>query len=319
MSAIIVSPFCYKDTKALIALWNRSLPIDGINLDIFERKVLLDPNFDAEGLFIAKTASYELVGFVLGIVRRVPLEGVGLQEEIGWITAMGIDPTYRQQGVGTQLWKAVESFFKMRNRKTVAIATYAPNYFVPGIDVNAYPDSVKFYEKLGFKITARPLSMDAYIWQFTIPEKILATEKRLLQEGIRIQTYERKYLIPYLAFMRKDMPGDWLRITRDNLSLLTYGRFKEEQIILAIKGEDEIIGYCQYEEEHLGPFGVSDRYQGKGIGSVIIARTVEQMRNRGHHNAWFLWTDDKAAAVYAKVGFKESRRYVVMKKELSYK
>jgi GNAT superfamily N-acetyltransferase len=316
MSNLTVSSFHYKDTPQLIALWNRSLPVDGINLDIFERKVLLDPNFELAGLQVAKTDSGQLVGFMYGVIFRVPLEGAGLMEDLGWITAMGVDPDFRHQGIGTKLWTAVESFFKARNRKIIAIATYAPNYFVPGIDINAYSDAVKFFDKLGFKQTARPLSMDAYIWQFTIPEKILETEKRLLLEGIRIQTYERKYLIPYFEFMRKDMPGNWIRIARDNLSLLTFGRFKEEQIILAIKGEDEIIGYCQYEEEHLGPFGVSDRFQGKGIGQVILARTVEQMRNRGHHNAWFLWTDDKAAVVYSKVGFKESRRYVVMKKEL---
>ncbi|MDI6784778.1 MAG: GNAT family N-acetyltransferase, partial [bacterium] len=221
MSNITVSSFHYKDTPQLIELWNRSLPIDGINLDIFERKVLLDPNFDPEGLCVAKTDSGELAGFILGIVRRVPLETVGLQEELGWISMFGIDPNERHQGVGLQLWYAVESFFKKRNRKFVAIATYAPNYFVPGIDINAYPDAIKFFEKLGFKITAKPLSMDAYIWQFTIPEKILETEKRLLQEGIRIQTYERKYLLPYFEFMRKDMSGDWLRISRDNLALLT--------------------------------------------------------------------------------------------------
>ncbi|MFB3894860.1 MAG: GNAT family N-acetyltransferase [bacterium] len=316
MNNITVAPFNYKDTQEIISLWNRCLPIDGINYDIFERKVLLDPNFDTEGFLVAKTDSGEIAGFIYGVVFRVPLEGAGMLEDLGWITAMGVDPAFRHQGVGLQLWTAVETFFKARNRKTVAIATYAPNYFVPGIDINAYPDAIKFFEKVGFKITARPLSMDAYIWQFTMPEKILETEKRLLQEGIRIQTYERKYLIPYLAFMRKDMPGNWIRIARDNLALLTYGRFKEEQIIIAIKGEDEIIGYCQYEEEHFGPFGVSDRFQGKGIGQVLLARTIEQMRNRGHHNAWFLWTDDKAAIVYSKVGFKESRRYAVLKKEL---
>ncbi|MCX7920160.1 MAG: GNAT family N-acetyltransferase [bacterium] len=316
MESISVAPFCYKDTEKLIALWNRCLPIDGITLDIFERKILLDPNFDIDGLQVAKTESGQLVGFMYGVVFRVPLEGAGMLEDLGWITAAGVDPDFRHRGIGLKLWTAVESFFKARNRKIIAIATYAPNYFVPGIDIHAYPEAVQFFEKVGFKITARPLSMDAHIWQFTIPEKILETEKRLLQEGIRIQKYERKYLIPYLEFMRKDMPGNWIRIARENLTLLTYGRFKEEQIFLAIKGDDEIIGYCQYEEEHFGPFGVSDRYQGKGIGQVLLARTIEQMRNRGHHNAWLLWTDDKASVVYSKVGFKESRRYVVMKKEL---
>ena len=83
-------------------------------------------------------------------------------------------------------------------------------------------------------------------------------------------------------------------------------------------GKPRIIGFCQHEHEHFGPFGVSDEYQGKGIGTVLLARTMYQMRLRGCHSAWVLWTGDRALkGVYGRLGFKLTRRFAIMKKELS--
>lgn len=314
MSTVRIRSFQGKDTQALIDLWNSSIPSDGITRDLLERKVLLDANFDSEGLLLAENED-RLLGFMLCIIRHIPKEKMGLQEELGWIPMTGVHPDYRRQGIATNIWLSAEAFFKKRNRKTIFVGAYSPNYFIPGIDLKIYAEAVRFFEKQGFTRGDTLLSMDASIVTFQIPEKILQTEERLTQEGITIQHYRRELLIPYMEFMKKYMSGGWTRLARENLSLLTIGKFKEEQIMLAIKG-NEVIGYAQFEEEHFGPFGVREDYQGKGIGTVILAKTIQTMHHRGHHSAWFLWTDDKAAHVYQKVGFKETRRFLIMRKEL---
>jgi GNAT superfamily N-acetyltransferase len=91
--------------------------------------------------------------------------------------------------------------------------------------------------------------------------------------------------------------------------------FFHDQITIAIHKE-EVVGYCQFEGSHFGPFGVSEKYQGKGIGTILLGETLKKMRMYGHHDAWVLWTDDLAAKVYSKFGFKETRRFVTLKKEL---
>lgn len=312
--SMIIRSFQGIDTQGLIEIWNQSVPSDGVTLDVLERKVLLDANFEADGLIVAEEDK-SLVGFMVCLVRRVPMEGVGLQENQGWVSMFGVHPEHRRKGIGTHIWKKAEEFFKKRNRKTVSISPYSPNYFVPGLDMEEYVDGIKFLEKMGFKQVVTSLSMDNQIITYRIPEKILENEKRLEKDGITIQPYRRGLLMPYMEFMKKHMPGDWIRLARENLALLTIGKFKEEQILVALKGE-EIIGYAQFEEEHFGPFGVRDDYQGKGIGGVILARTIETMHNRGHHCAWFLWTGDDAARLYQRVGFKETRRFAIMRKEL---
>jgi GNAT superfamily N-acetyltransferase len=111
------------------------------------------------------------------------------------------------------------------------------------------------------------------------------------------------------------MPTDWVRVERRNLKKISEGGFTENQITV-VTHDNKIIGYCQFEGSHFGPFGVSNKYQGRGIGTVLLARTIERMKREGHHDAWVMWTDDVAAKVYGKFGFTETRRFSILKKEL---
>ena len=112
----------------------------------------------------------------------------------------------------------------------------------------------------------------------------------------------------------RSMTSDWYRVARYNLHDMSRNLFNPDQITIAVQG-NVVIGYCQFEGSHFGPFGVSDKYQGKGIGTILLGRTLEKMRMYGYHDAWVLWTDDVAAKVYGKFGFKETRRFVVLKND----
>ncbi len=312
---VTIRAFEGPDTANLIELWNAALPFDGITLNIFERKVILDANRERDSLIVAEHNG-SLVGFILALVIRKPIENVGLREDSGFITAMGVHPDCRHQSIGKQLLERALEFFKARNRQFVYIAPYTPNYFVPGIDKDNYPEGIALFKSLGFEEYATAIAMDAPISKFTLSDTVLAKEKALAAEGIIVRPYSRADLVPYLEFMDRNMPGPWLEDARRNLLDLTRGLFEEDAIFLALK-DSRIIGYCQYEREHFGPFGVIDEFQGKGIGSVLLARTLYQMRLKGYHSAWVLWTGEQAAkGVYGQLGFTITRRFAMMKKAL---
>jgi len=116
--------------------------------------------------------------------------------------------------------------------------------------------------------------------------------------------------------MKLHMPGPWLEQARHNLASLVAGRFPAYGIQLACHG-DEIVGYCQFEGEHFGPFGVSEAWQGKGIGTVLVARTLCQMRKAHLHAAYVLWTGHRAAAgIYRRLGFWVTRRFAVLSRKI---
>lgn len=304
-----------RDTAQLLDCWARALPLDTITLDAFERKVLLDVNYERDSLIVAERGG-EIVGFVVCFVLNKPIEKVGHREDTGFITAMGVVPEVRKLGVGTMLLAAAEAFFAARGRHIVCIAPYTPNYFVPGVDKDRYADAVRFLEEHGYAEYSEGIAADALISKFEIPRDVLEKERKLAAEGIVVRQYQREDLVDYIQFQRDLMPGPWVEDARRNLIELSNGRFPCDAIWLAVD-KGKIIGFCQNEGDHFGPFGVSDDYQGRGIGSVLLARTMHQMRVRGYHCAWVLWTGERALkGVYGRLGFTLTRRFAIMKKDL---
>lgn len=317
---ISTSPVSGSDTKSILELWNRVIPLDAITLDTLESRVFLDENFDENTFLIAKDAGKPVGFMVSAYAGRVPLGDHDPDGDRCWITAFGVDQAYRRRGIATGMLSGLLDKYRQMGKKECFVATYAPGYFVPGIDVQEYPSAVAFLGKHGFRETYRPLSMDSPLALFKVTAELQEKEKRLGENGISIRPYERRDLFPFLKFLDANMPSDWVRVSRSNLRDLTRGIFQPDQVFIAVSPGpqgDEVIGYCQFEGAHFGPFGVASKYQGKGIGTVLLGRTMERMRARGLHNAYVLWTDDTAAKVYSKFGFKETRRFMVMRKSIA--
>ncbi len=73
-----------------------------------------------------------------------------------------------------------------------------------------------------------------------------------------------------------------------------------------------------HDAERFGPIGVeAQTHRGRGIGQVLMYRTLAAQRSAGYRVAFFLWSDDKTAArMYSAAGFRETRKFAYMKKEL---
>lgn len=321
-SPVNVRPFHGRDTRALLDCWEQALPLDAITLDQLESRVLLDENWERDSLAVALIDD-QLVGFIACYVLNKPIEKTGHRPTDGFISAFGVHPQHRGRGAGQALLAHAENFFRQRGRTQILLAPYTPNYFVPGVDKDAYADGLAFLQENGFTEYSEALAADALIGTFQLSDKVLQREADLAAEGIVIRHYQRDDLVHFLQFQRDLMPGPWVEDARRNLRELAAGRYPEDAIWLAIDTRSaapapHIIGFCQHEHEHFGPFGVSDDYQGKGIGTVLLARTLHQMRKKGCHSAWVLWTGQRALdGVYGRLGFTLSRRFAIMKKELA--
>lgn len=318
--AITLTTYSDQHRDELLALWAKALPLDAITIDTLETRVLLDENFDPETFLLARHDG-TLVGFILGVyAKRMPLGDADPDGKRCWVTALGVDPQSSLKEVGSRLISELEGRFRSLGKNECRVSGYPPGYFTPGIDKKAYMETLDLFLAHGYEPFHEALSMDASIVLFTIPERTVEIEKRLQAEGIRIRSYRRTDLVKFLQFLERWMPTDWVRVERRNLRKIAEGGFHPEQVMLVTKGPDgseDIIGYCQFEGSHFGPFGVSDEFQGRGIGTVLLGRTLERMRQEGYHNAWVMWTDDRAAKVYGKFGFTETRRFVLLKKILS--
>jgi GNAT superfamily N-acetyltransferase len=86
-------------------------------------------------------------------------------------------------------------------------------------------------------------------------------------------------------------------------------------LVVAIQ-DGQALGYAEHRAERFGPFGVNPDLRSRGIGRVLLAHTLREMLKKNYHAAWFLWTGDYAAKLYAQCGFHEVRRFAVLKHEL---
>ncbi len=313
--SLTISP--YEDCRRgeILALWARSSPLDVPSESIFESRLLLDDNFDADSFLLAQDGG-RIAGFAIGYAGdRMPLGDADREGTNAWITVIAIEPEADMATVGDALLGALEQRFIRLGKTSCSIANYPPAYITPGLDKRAAAPLIRYLESRGYAPFHEALSMDASIVLFTPDSAVETKETALRSQGIGFRTYRSSDLVRFLRFLEHSMPSDWVRVERRNLRKMAEGGFSPEQITVVTKGDD-IIGYCQFEGSHFGPFGVADAYQGHGIGTVLLSRTLERMRRAGYHDAWVMWTDDRAAKVYARFGFHETRRFVLLRKRL---
>lgn len=305
------------DESAVVQLWNRALPKDPITLDRFVRLVLLDGNFDPEGLRLAFSQG-ELVGCCYAVRRLMPMVGTDLEPENGWIPFSFVHEEHQRKGIGRALVEQALDFLGEKGRKNVFFASYAPNYILPGIDVETYPEGWEFLQKLGFVRLYTAAAMDLNLVGYAMPQDVRGLIKTREAEGYSFRSATSSDLVELIAFANQKFNPDWGRAIREGiLQGLPLNR------IFVARHNAKLVGFCLhggYEgvPERFGPFGVDEEERGKGLGKILLHLCLSSMRAQGLHGAWFLWTGETSPAgyLYQSVGFRVSRRFYICKKEL---
>lgn len=311
----IVRPYRPDDEAAVVQVWNAALSSDPISAATWRVKVLLDPNFDPAGCLIGEVGG-TVRGFLLSLTRRVPFFNDGLEPQAAWITAFGVDPDWQGRGIGSALLDAALERLRRLGRTTVTVSPYVPNYFTPGADAVAYERGIAFLIRRGFTVVARPLSMRAELTGFHIPVPIVATAARLQAEGVVIRPAVPSDIVPLLDLVRDHFSWDWHREASGVLGDLFAGDPRQVSMLVAVQ-DGTVLGYAEHRAERFGPFGVRPDLRGRGIGRVLLAATLVEMLKKNYHAAWFLWTGDDAARLYAQCGFHEVRRFAVLERSLT--
>jgi hypothetical protein len=106
-----------------------------------------------------------------------------------------------------------------QGREKLEISPYVPNYFAPGVDVDRYPEALKFLQnKFDFKVIERATSMGANLTNFQIPSEIEALERqRERDDGITIRMVTAADLPDLMPFIERYFGWDWRRHAQDYL------------------------------------------------------------------------------------------------------
>ena len=301
-----------EDIAEIIEIWNKALPEHQTNERLFIKNVLLDMNFDPEGFLVA-LRSGKPVGFVWAIVRSFPIDvGAVVDEDRGYLNVLALkDEVDVLGGVGEELIKAAEKYIFSRGKKKILVSGYTPNYVYPGQNAR-YQSYLELYKRHGYTEQKRNFSIKIDLSAFKENAEIESLISKRAGEG-----YELCHLTPELipALLSSVAPGWRHRYRRLLNECYDYERF------CIIKKDCEIVGSAIWGDpysnpERFGPYGVSEKYRGLGLGKMLLYYTLKTMKDKGLSYAWAQSTPSSgaAAAVYEKLGFERCDEFITLAK-----
>jgi GNAT superfamily N-acetyltransferase len=314
---VTITGFGAGDVAALVELWCRAAPADPITLQRFRDLVLLDVNFDPDGLKLGWRDG-TLIGAAYAVRRTTAAVGADLEPHTGWLPFFLVAPEARGGGVGRAVLGAALDWLRGHGATEVFFASYTPNYVLPGLDRTAYPAAGPLLESLGFTTRYTAAAMDRGLVGYAVPAEVRDRTAAFRDGGWSFGAPTDGELVPLVRLAGESFNPDWARGIRQAVT----GGLPLDRIVVARAPDGGIVGWAMhaaYERalERFGPFGVLDSQRGLGLGTVLLHLTLERMAAQGAHSAWFLWTGEASPAgrLYLRTGFAVTRRFDVMRAE----
>lgn len=315
-----IRPYTGRDFDTVLTLWNRALPHDPVTREQLIKKLFMDPDFTEEGLMLCEDGDGSVVGFVNAVCRVLPAIPGQDDADTGFITVVAVLPERDEYKVGGLLLDAAEAYLSSKGKTRVTTA-YPPQYFTQGVEKDAHPALVRAFLERGYAgvpSAAKELDLTIYEEHPSVADR----RARLAAAGIEVipltDAYISAVLDPAAGFSRPSWSVEFRSRLQVNMDF-------ESMRIAVQHGSDgsRVVGACIFgdpysDEGRFGPFGVSDDMQGMGIGSVLLADTLAEMKKRGIRRAWMQWTSEEGAAhtVYSRAGFRVVKRYLTFTKKL---
>ena len=313
----VIRSFQLGDGAAIAEAWTLAAPGDGISERRFRELVLLDRNFDEQGLFIAELGG-RVVGAAYAVRRRVAHDGDDLQPETGWIPFFFVVPAVRTRGLGRALVTRAMDWLRTHGAREVVFSAYTPNYALPGLDADRYPEASALMASLGFERIEHPSAMDRSLIGYEMPAEVRERIDALREAGWYLGSPQPDDLVP-LVRIAGEFNSDWARAIREGV----VSGLPLERILIARDPAGEVLGWAMhgtYEGviERFGPFGVLPESRGTGLGKALLHLTLERMTALGAHSAWFLWADEGSTAqlLYSRTGFTATRSFDILRAPL---
>ena len=233
--------------------------------------------------------------------------GVVAVDPAGSIPLLVVDPAYQRRGVGTRLLEAGMARLGRLGATTVALGSGGSDYIWPGVP-DDLPGAVGFFRARGWGFDHTVIDLVADLRGYDAPAGV---GDRAGRAGVSIQVMKAPERAEVMAFEAATFP-DWVGWFErlDSSVLVARDRAGAVAGTLLFRGP---LGATIY-EPLLGPdagtigcVGVAAPARGAGVGSVMVARASELLRDAGTRACHIGWT--RRERFYTRVGYSPWRRY----------
>jgi ribosomal protein S18 acetylase RimI-like enzyme len=290
-----------RDRPLLLRLWEAALgsvwPLLPDALDLVKEGLVAEQG-DGGTLRGSGPGEDDRIGRGVGIVAVDPA---------GSILLLVVDPAYQRRGVGTRLLDAGMARVGQLGATTVALGGGGNDYIWPGVPDNL-PGAVGFFRARGWGFDHTVIDLVADLRGYEAPAGV---GERARRAGVSIEVMagpERAEVMAFEAATFPDWVGWFERL--DSSVLVARDRAGAVAGTLLFRGP---LGATIY-EPLLGPgagtigcVGVAAPARGAGVGSAMVARASELLRDAGTRACHIGWT--RRERFYTRVGYAPWRRY----------
>ena len=229
----------------------------------------------------------ERQGFLLGNLT---------QKDMAFLSYLYVESDSRREGIGSAL---ITSFIKLAREhhvKQIVISGFtgnAPGYLQPGVNLKTEKDALQLFHSHGFKDLDNAYSMERMLTdriELPVNEEWEICHPNLDDVGSLIDAISHS------------VPGEWTTIFKERFDL------NPQQLLIA-KNKDLIGAYSTWQDSRFGPIGVRPECRGQGLGQLLLAHTLENMRQQGANQARFSWSDRENLKFYQSSGFNITKSF----------
>jgi GNAT superfamily N-acetyltransferase len=249
-----------------------------------------------------------------GVVAEAGGEPVGVvaveagDDRQGGVQLLLVDPSVQRRGIGARLLGAGIERLSALGVTTAALGSGGHDYLWPGVPEDL-AGAAGFFAARGWAFGYRVLDLIADLRGYQPPP---GTMERAERAGVAIEAQPGPGpTAEVLAFEAAIFPN-WLRSFQRWTSPVLVARDQEGAIVgtLLFRGPPDATIFTPMlgaDAGTIGCVGVADAARGAGVGSAMVARASELLRDAGTGVCHISWTEREW--FYRRVGYLPWRRY----------
>ena len=290
----------------LADLIQKAHPLHEISIRSLRRVTLEDPNFLPNDLILAREGEV-IAGAVLGArYRRVPEDRT--DRPVAYLKVISSAPF--DESLMDELCGRMEDRLMEEGSKRLEYSAFASWHLLPGVDLR-YEKLLNFLTGRGFSKTGECVDYVIDLQAFRVPERVVRLDEGLVGGGTTIRLAEPGERERVRDFVMERSGFNWSFETARAIGPRGSGVWIAEE-------DGEIIAFSVFgslEDHWFGPIGVSEEKRKRGLGSALLFRTLQSMKDLGITRAIIPWTGH--LYFYSQVpGVVGLRHYWMMGKDL---
>jgi beta-N-acetylhexosaminidase len=259
-------------------------------------------------------AGLDLVADGFVAEQRRAIVGAVAIDPGGSIPLLMVDPAHQRRGIGTTLLEAGYRRLKSLGIQTVGLGSGAANYIWPGVP-DDLPSAVAFFESRDWNWEQPVIDLVADLGAYTAPPGVIDEAART---GVSLHVMTEQDSAEVLRFEAANFPS-WVwwfeRLTGS--ALIAHDSAGRVAGSLLFRGPPDatiFVPMLGARAATIGCVGVAAGSRRLGIGSAMVVRASELLRDAGSDVCHVGWTERER--FYSRVGYRRWRRYLMARRSV---